>query len=156
MEQRFQARQILAQPRERVFPFFADAANLGRITPPELGFRILTPPPIVMAAGAIIDYRIRLALVPLSWRTEITRWEPPVEFVDVQRRGPYAQWIHRHRFEDLPGGRTLMEDEVRYRLPFGPLGLVALPLVRREIARIFAHRRRVVAELFGEVTELTA
>lgn len=156
MEQRFQARQILAQPRERVFPFFADAANLGRITPPELGFRILTPPPIVMAAGAIIDYRIRLALVPLSWRTEITRWEPPDEFVDVQRRGPYAQWIHRHRFEDLPGGRTLMEDEVRYRLPFGPLGLVALPLVRREIARIFAHRRRVVAELFGEVTELTA
>lgn len=156
MEQRFQARQILAQPRERVFPFFADAANLGRITPPELGFRILTPPPIVMAEGAIIDYRIRLALVPLSWRTEITRWEPPDEFVDVQRRGPYAQWIHRHRFEDLPGGRTLMEDEVRYRLPFGPLGLIALPLVRREIARIFAHRRRVVAELFGEVTELTA
>ena len=109
-----------------------------------------------MAEGAIIDYRIRLALVPLSWRTEITRWEPPDEFVDVQRRGPYAQWIHRHRFEDLPGGRTLMEDEVRYRLPFGPLGLVALPLVRREIARIFAHRRRVVAGLFGEVTELTA
>lgn len=156
MEQRFQARQVVAQSRERVFPFFADAANLGRITPPELGFRILTPPPIVMAEGAIIDYRIRLALVPLSWRTEITRWEPPGEFVDVQRRGPYAQWIHRHTFTDLPGGRTLMEDEVRYRLPFGPLGLVALPLVRREIARIFAHRRRVVAELYGEVTELTA
>ena len=154
MEHRFQARQVLAQPRERVFPFFSDAANLGRITPPELGFRILTPLPIVMAEGAIIDYRIRLALLPIAWRTEITRWEPPVEFVDVQRRGPYAQWIHRHTFTDLPGGRTLMEDEVLYRLPFGPLGLVALPLVRREIARIFAHRRRVVAGFFGEVGEV--
>ena len=150
MEFRFQARQVLARSRERVFPFFADAANLGRITPPELGFRILTPLPIEMAAGTIIDYRIRLALVPLAWRTEITQWDPPHVFVDVQRRGPYAQWIHRHTFTDLPGGRTLMEDEVRYRLPFGPLGRLVHPPVRREIERTFAHRRAVVATLFGK------
>lgn len=150
MEQVLHARQTLAQPLERVFPFFADAANLGRITPPELGFEILTPQPIAMAPGALIDYRIRLWGLPLAWRTEITRWEPPHAFEDVQRRGPYRQWIHRHIFTPLPGDRTLMEDEVRYRLPLAPLGDLALPLVRRQLARIFAHRRRVCAELFGE------
>lgn len=150
MEQVLHARQTLAQPLERVFPFFADAANLGRITPPELGFEILTPQPIAMAPGALIDYRIRLWGLPLAWRTEISRWEPPHTFEDVQVRGPYRQWIHRHTFTALPGDRTLMEDEVRYRLPLAPLGDLALPLVRRQVARIFAHRRRVCAELFGE------
>lgn len=151
MEQVLRSRQTLAQPLERVFPFFADAANLGRITPPELGFEILTPSPIAMGAGALIDYRIRLWGLPLSWRTEITVWEPPHAFEDVQLEGPYRQWIHRHTFTALPGDRTLMEDEVRYRLPLAPLGDLALPLVRRQLARIFAHRRRVCAELFGEV-----
>ncbi|HSM52141.1 MAG TPA: SRPBCC family protein [Thermoanaerobaculia bacterium] len=151
MEQVLRARQTLAQPLERVFPFFADAANLGRITPPELGFEILSPQPIAMAAGALIDYRIRLWGLPLAWRTEITRWEPPHLFEDVQLKGPYRQWIHRHTFTPLPGDRTLMEDEVRYRLPLAPLGDLALPLVRRQLARIFAHRRRVCAERFGEV-----
>lgn len=150
MEHLFTTRQILARPVEAVFPFFAEAANLGRITPPELDFEILSSQPIAMGRGAIIDYRIRLARLPMRWRTEIVRWEPPHEFVDVQRRGPYAQWIHRHTFTDLPGGRTQMEDEVCYRLPLGPLGLVALPFVRREIARIFAYRKQVVGELFGE------
>ena len=151
MEHLFTTKQILARPVEAVFPFFAEAANLGRITPPELEFEILSPQPIAMKEGALIDYRIRLGGVPMRWRTEIVRWNPPGEFVDVQRRGPYAQWIHRHTFTDLPGGRTQMEDEVRYRLPLGPLGLLALPFVKREIARIFAHRRRAVGELFGEV-----
>lgn len=151
MEHRLEARQGLARPLAEVFEFFSDPGNLQKLTPPELGFEIVTQP-IGMQAGALIDYRIRLWGMPLSWRTEITRWRPPHEFEDVQLRGPYRQWIHRHRFTDLGGGRTLMEDEVRYRLPLEPLGDLALPLVRVQLKRIFDYRRRACAERFGEVT----
>lgn len=135
---------------EDVFPFFADAGNLERITPPELGFEILTPLPLIMAQGAILDYRVRLFGVPMRWRSRIARWDPPTEFVDEQLIGPYREWHHTHRFEPLPGG-TRVIDRVRYRLPLEPLSLPAHPLVRRQLRRIFDYRARVLREvLLGE------
>ena len=140
---------VLDLPRDAVFPFFADAANLERITPPALRFRIVGPPPTAMAPGTLIDYRLRLNGVPFGWRTEITEWKPPHAFTDTQLRGPYHTWIHRHVFEAIAPDRTRMTDEVRYRLPAWPLGEVALPLVRRQLAGIFTYRNRVIHDLLA-------
>lgn len=139
--------QRVRVPRRDLFPFFADAGNLARITPPELGFHILTPQPVAMSAGTLIDYQIRLWGIPLSWRTEITGWNPPLEFVDTQLRGPYAEWVHRHRFIAVTEGSTLVEDYIQFQLPMGRLGALAAPVVRRQLRRIFDYRRDAIARL---------
>ena len=144
-----QREQRLRGNPDDVFPFFADAGNLEAITPPWLGFRIATPRPIEMRAGALIEYRLRLHGLPIKWLTQIADWQPGVRFVDVQLRGPYALWHHTHDFEPLPGGGTLMRDTVRWALPLAPLSAPALPLVRRDLARIFDFRTAEVARRLG-------
>ncbi len=140
----------LPLPRARVFPFFADAGNLDRLTPPELRLRILTPLPITMHEGALIEYRLSLFGVPFGWRTRVERWEPDTCFVDAQIRGPFGRWEHTHRFSETAAG-THMEDVVRWSMPLAPFGEIAAPLVRRELDRIFAYRERALRHaLLGE------
>jgi ligand-binding SRPBCC domain-containing protein len=139
--------QLIPRPIDDVFPFFSDAANLEAITPAFLHFKILTPEPIAMQPGTLIDYRIRLLGIPLFWRTRIEAWEPPLRFVDIQVRGPYRLWHHTHEFLPVEGG-TLMIDRVQYQVPFGPLGQVAHALwIRRTLGRIFDYRFQKITTL---------
>ena len=136
---------LLPHSRDDVFGFFASAENLNLLTPPWLRFSILTPLPIEMRRGAVIQYRIRLRGIPVRWDTEITEWEPPLCFTDTQIRGPYRLWIHRHSFEETPQG-TLVTDNVTYRVPGGPL--VNRLFVAGELRRIFAYRKARLLELY--------
>lgn len=146
---RLERTQTVLSPLPEVFPFFADARNLQELTPPSLAFTILSPLPIEMRPGAIIDYRIRLYGVPMKWRTVIEEYEPEHHFVDVQERGPYKTWRHLHTFRSVPGG-TELGDVVEYELPLGPLGRIAhAALVRRQLDTIFAYRAEVMAARFG-------
>jgi ligand-binding SRPBCC domain-containing protein len=138
--------QVLPGERNEVFAFFGDAFNLERITPDWLGFRVVTPRPIAMRPGTLIEYRLKLHGLPVCWLTRIEIWEPGRRFVDAQVQGPYRLWRHTHLFEDHPQG-THVRDSVSYEIPLGPLGDLAEWLfVRRDLARIFDHRRRAVAE----------
>lgn len=140
------------RPIREVFDFFSDVDNLDPLTPPWLHFRILTPRPMTVRQGSLIEYRIRWRLVPLFWRTEITAWEPPYRFVDEQRRGPYRQWIHEHTFVERDGG-TLVRDRVDYAVP----GWLFEPLLHRfivgpDVTRIFDYRQRKLTELLMSPT----
>jgi ligand-binding SRPBCC domain-containing protein len=143
----FQSELWLPAPRDRVFKFFADASNLETLTPKWLRFEIVTPLPIAMRAGALIDYRLKVHGFPIRWRTEITRWNPPHDFEDVQLRGPYALWQHTHTFAERDNG-TVCHDHVRYR----PVGgaLINTLFVRRDIERIFQFRKQRLLEIFNK------
>ena len=132
---------------EQAFEFYAQARNLEAITPPWLGFQVITAAPIEMREGALIDYRLRLHGVTVRWRTRIETWEPPLRFVDVQLRGPYALWEHTHTFKRDGESGVLIGDRVRYALPLGPLGELAhTAFVKRDLERIFDYRRSAVAD----------
>lgn len=141
-------KQIIERPRTEVFEFFADAGNLERITPPELNFQIITPQPIDIKKGALIDYKLKLRGIPITWKTEITQWNPPHDFIDSALKSPYKQWIHLHTFEEGANGETIMRDIVRYRLPLEPLGDIAHFYVKKELAYIFDYRYKIIEEIF--------
>ena len=141
----FQAETCVPRPHSEVFPFFAEARNLQTLTPPWLKFEVLTPVPIVMRPGTLIDYRITVHGLPIRWRTEITAWDPPHRFVDVQLRGPYTLWHHTHTFAARDNG-TLVRDLVRYDVPGGALANALF--VRRDLGKIFAYRQTKLADLF--------
>ncbi len=142
----FHAELWLPRPAAEIFAFFADASNLQALTPDWVNFEILTPKPICLHGGALIDYRLRIHGWPVRWQTEITAWEPPLYFVDEQKRGPYRLWQHEHRFTPQNGG-TLCTDEVHYSVLGGEL--TNRLFVRRDVEKIFAFRRRQLGERFG-------
>ena len=147
-EYRLEREQFIPRPLEQVFDFFSDAYNLDHLTPPWLKFSIVTPKPIPMAVGTIIDYRLRYHGLPMKWRTQIVEWVPGERFVDLAVNSPYKLWHHTHTFEARDGG-TFMRDIVRYALPFGPLGSLAHVLsVRRDVGRIFDYRYAQIEQLF--------
>jgi ligand-binding SRPBCC domain-containing protein len=137
--------QRIPRKPEELFPFFADSGNLEQLTPPWLHFRIVSPK-VDMRAGARIDYMLRVHGIPLKWQSEITVWEPPFRFVDVQTRGPYRAWIHEHTFESYDEG-TVMRDQVQYAVRGG--ALIRNLLVAPDLEKIFNFRRARLESIFG-------
>jgi ligand-binding SRPBCC domain-containing protein len=146
--------QLIRRPLEEVYAFFSRPENLAEITPVSLRFQLLTPQPVVMKDGAVIDYTIRPFGLPLRWTTLITEFTPPLRFVDLQLRGPYSYWHHTHSFQGTEEG-TVMTDDVRYALPFGMLGQAVHALVvRRQLNHIFDVRESVLKRYFSKTSTI--
>jgi len=143
-------RLIVPHDQKKVFEFFTDVENLSLLTPRFVQFRILTPLPITLAPGVLLDYRLRIKGVPVHWQTEIDTFDPPHRFSDVQLRGPYRLWHHRHEFREVEGG-TEISDEVDYAIPLGLLGALAhVWMVRRDLVKIFDYREARIREQFPQ------
>ena len=142
----FHAELFLPRKREEVFSFFSDAHNLEAITPSWVKFKVLTPAPIVIRTGTLIDYKLRIHGLPMKWQTEITAWEPPFRFVDEQKHGPYRLWRHTHTFEEKDGG-TLCLDHVEYAVLGG--AIINRLFVRRDVEKIFAYRQQALRRIFS-------
>lgn len=148
MRYRFDRTTRIAAPIDEVFAFFGAPENLGKITPPQMGFRIVEGPNRRLREGDRISYSLRINGMPVTWRTLITRWEDNVAFADLQEKGPYRYWLHTHTFRDL-GGEVEMHDHVEYELPLGILGrLFGGWFVRRQLEKIFDYRAGVITDHF--------
>ena len=142
--------QFVDKPLDLVFPFFSNPENLEKLTPPRLRFTILTPRPIPMDKGSLIDYTIRILGFPIHWRTLITSYDPPYCFVDEQIKGPFVFWHHRHSFKDKNGG-TMIRDTVRYAVPLGIFGrFLNFIWIQKDLKIIFAYRKKFIANKFKE------
>lgn len=130
---------------DEVFSFFCDTANLEKITPPQFNLHLLTPRPIEITQGMIMDYKLKLYGFPLRWQLKIADWNPPHQFIDEQIRGPFRVWIHTHRFREEKGG-TIIEDHIRYALRFWPMGEIASPLVRAQVKWLFKYRQQGIQD----------
>lgn len=143
-----EAYQWIPRPLSEVFPFFSEAKNLERITPEWLNFHIVDMSTDKIQEGSLINYRLKIKGVPTRWRTRISTWQPPYEFVDEQLKGPYDLWHHTHRFQEVAGG-TLMTDRIVYRPPLGPLGTIAREImIKNDVDTIFGHRLKTVETYF--------
>ena len=148
---KFNKKQIINLPIEVVFSFFSKPENLALITPSKLAFKILTPTPILMTNGKLIDYTIRLMGFTVHWRTLITKYNPPYDFVDEQIKGPYTFWHHTHTFKEIDGGVEI-RDNIKYAIPMGILGgILHFIYIRNDLEKIFSHRKTVINNLFSNV-----
>ena len=145
---RLRAQMTVDLPIDVVFDFFADAMELERITPPWLNFSVLTPQPIIMRQGLLLDYRLQIRRIPIFWTTEISEWDRPIRFVDQQLRGPYRRWYHENTFEEL-NGQTIVRDDVHY-IPRGGR-LIHQLFVKPDLEKIFRFRQDKLSEIFAEI-----
>lgn len=144
--------QLIPAKIEDVFSFFEQPHNLERITPNDVHFKIITPRPIKMHVGTVLDYTIRLWGFPVRWTTLIASYDPPHQFSDVAIRSPYSFWHHTHTFV-ADGQSTVMNDEVHYALPFGLIGkTVHGLLVRRQLDSIFNYRAKLISGIFSQIS----
>jgi hypothetical protein len=140
--------QIVLKDISTVFDFFSKPENLSVITPHAMKFKILTPSPIDMKVGTLIDYTINIIFMPIRWRTLITKYDPPNIFVDQQLSGPYSMWHHTHTFEQLGDNETLIKDEVIYSIPFAFIGRITHYLyIKGELEKIFTYRKNKIEEI---------
>ena len=144
--------QLIKISMDEAWDFFSSPANLQKITPEKLGFKIVSKHHgEKMYAGQIIEYYVKpLFGIPLYWMTEITHVVDKKYFIDEQRFGPYSMWHHQHHFKETPDGIE-MTDIVHYKLPFGILGELAHSLfVKKQLKGIFDYRFKVVEDLWGK------
>ena len=147
---RLYTKQFLPINNHQAWEFFSSPRNLALITPQRLNFQIVSiSGDRDMYEGQTIRYRITvLPFVRILWETEIKEVIKLRSFTDVQRKGPYSHWTHKHTFTKVEGGIE-MTDELEYALPLGLVGRLANFLfISREVKSIFEYRFHVLNEYF--------
>ena len=140
------AKLEIPKPIKEVFSFFSNPENLKILTPSKFNFKILCFENSPLQEGSLITHQIKIRGIPLKWTSLITKWDPPYLFEDVQKKGPYKQWIHQHIFHDLDG-RTIVEDSIKYKVLGGEI--IHNLFVKKDLISVFNYRTKILNEYFS-------
>jgi len=142
----FVKQSVIRATPERVFAFHERPDALRLLTPPWEPMRVLCPAPdLRVGSVAVVETRL-LGLLRLRWEARHTAYDPPRMFEDVQVKGPFKRWRHRHSVEPHQKG-ALLRDEIDFETPLGALGRLAAPLlVEPRLRRLFEYRHRITRE----------
>jgi ligand-binding SRPBCC domain-containing protein len=147
----FHDRQVLPVSVTELFNFLIQPQNLEQIMAKAMRVKVISSSTPVIEHGTVIDYTFQKNGIPLRWQSEITEFEPNVYFADLQTRGPFRYWLHKHILKPVAEG-TEITDDLTFEPPLGILGEIAYhAFIRRDIERIFSLRKKRMEELFGKV-----
>lgn len=135
------ARGWVDAPVERVFAFFDDPANLGRLTPPPARIRLVDATPSPPRSGSVLEFRYGIGpWTPLRWRVRLEQRVEGARFADTTLSGPMAQFDHVHAFTPARRG-TWVSDEITYHVgPGGAPGVVADAVAGLVMRALFVYR----------------
>ncbi|ATB31628.1 TIGR01777 family oxidoreductase [Melittangium boletus] len=143
----FEARSQLSVSAEELFAWHDREGAFQRLAPPWEPVEVVDHQGEGIHEGARVVVRMRLGPLSPTWTARHTRYVPGSLFQDVQESGPFSRWIHTHRMWNEASGGSVLEDEVEYVLPVGPLGqAVGGGYARHRLERMFAYRHAVTRE----------
>jgi ligand-binding SRPBCC domain-containing protein len=140
---RFVKQSVIRASPERVFEFHEQPNVLSLLIPPWESARIIQPAKISeVGTQAIVETKV-LGPITARWIAQHTVYDPPHAFEDVQIKGPFRSWRHRHIVEADNDG-AILRDEIDYEPPLWFLGRALAPiLVQKRLQKLFDYRHEV-------------
>jgi ligand-binding SRPBCC domain-containing protein len=147
---RFEQKQLLHCSTEEVWNFIRKPEGLITITPPEKKLKLCSTSDSEIKNGSVIEYELKiLPFLKLFWRSQISEVIIGKEFTDIQLKGPFSYWKHRHIISESGNG-TEMHDILEYQIPLGIIGkAVNAIFVSSEIKKLFLHRKKALDRIFN-------
>lgn len=95
--------------------------------------------------GARVSLQTHVGPLLTTWHLEHRDYIEHQQFVDVLLDGPFAHWVHTHRFIADGPHASVLEDAIEYALPLGPLGDVfGASMAESTLERVFAYRHALM------------
>jgi len=130
---------------EKLFDFHLDTNNIKLITPSHTKVELIDYEEATFE-GKIIKLKTTRAWVPIDWIVKIEKYEYPNLMVDVALKSPFAFWEHQHIFTKK-GSMCELKDVIKYKLPFGILGKLIAPFIKKDIANMFDYRHKQTKQI---------
>jgi ligand-binding SRPBCC domain-containing protein len=134
-----------------VYAFHERPGTLERLIPPWERVKVVVPP-ASLAKGTRVVLKQWIGPVPITIEAVHDACQPGAGFVDRMVRGPFARWVHEHRFEAVHAAASWLVDDVEYALPLEPVSIVVRRLVEKRVERMFAYRHEVTLTAMRELT----
>ncbi|MCP3943958.1 MAG: TIGR01777 family protein [Desulfobacteraceae bacterium] len=144
MDRIFTKKTMINVPVEQLFAWHARNGAILRLTPPWTPLKFISRIGRGIDKGVRVRFKMSLFKIPMEWEAQHIDYQENVLFRDHQTKGPFGKWVHTHLFHAQGKNSSIMEDRVSFKLPLGFLSLPFYGHAKKQLARIFDYRHRVL------------